>query len=63
MKKLSLLTLSIFIFTACNASNQVSLQNTQQEIVQEEIPEQSPKISNILIPHDASQLLLVTTAN
>ncbi|CAA6827144.1 MAG: Gll0911 protein [uncultured Sulfurovum sp.] len=55
MKNLSLLVLSVLFLTACNASNQAPLETTYQEV--------KPQSNNISIPKDASQLLMVTTAN
>ncbi len=52
MKKLTIISLSLLLFSACNSSEITPV-----------IKSQTAQIKNINIPDDSSQLLVVTTAN
>ncbi len=52
MKKLSILSLTLLLFTACNSSE-----------ISPTIKEETIQLKNIIIPKDSSQLLVVTTDN
>jgi D-alanyl-D-alanine dipeptidase len=52
MKKLTILSLTFLLFTACNRSEIAPVIKMEKQ-----------QLKNILIPNDSSQLLVVTTAN
>ena len=52
MKKLSILYLTLLLFTACNSSE-----------ITPTLQSETPQIKSIIIPNETSQLLVVTTAN
>ena len=61
MKKISLLGLTLVIFTACNSSNSSKVEPTARQIKEKKL--HTKRLLNVNIPKDSSQLLVVTTEN